>query len=530
MAGGDPAVLRRRYSADRAARRLAARLVTRRHHRAPHPARGVPHAVASAGQDVPGWSVPLQVDYRLLGSALARVRWELDVLQGWRRNPRFYVVPDPRRRVRSPARPDARRPPRAANTIQARLDRIPATLEAARANLDAPVRPFAQLAIDALDDIEARLAAGGRGADTRNRAGKNRARPLRRLAARSTRRHADRDRHRSRRRTSVSCARWRSIPARPNRSPPPASKSSTARSASKRFERNRNRGLPELPLPATLAEQIEREAAGEAHAAPVLRRARPAQLPRPGSAATATCPCPATSRRCAALGVTDDLTSRRGSRRRHRYIPEPSPDLPYFYLAMARDPRTLIAHEGVPLLPARRARGRTPTRSAATTTTPVPNEGIGFYAEEMLLQAGLFDDSPRSREIIYNFMRLRALRVSVDVRLATRRADHRHRRRRACPRVPMDVETARDEAAVVRLRARPGDHLSDRQARRSCASWPTRALSAAPSSACARSTTTCSSKATCRFRCSAGKRSACATRSKNLTRLASACQREPTFG
>ena len=46
------------------------------------------------------------------------------------------------------------------------------------------------------------------------------------------------------------------------------------------------------------------------------------------------------------------------------------------------------------------------------------NEGIGFYAEEMMLQAGYFDDSPRTREIIYNFMRLRALRVEVDVKLA----------------------------------------------------------------------------------------------------------------
>src|SRR5207247_8997955 len=46
------------------------------------------------------------------------------------------------------------------------------------------------------------------------------------------------------------------------------------------------------------------------------------------------------------------------------------------------------------------------------------NEGIAFYAEEMMLQAGLFDDSPHTREIIYNFMRLRALRVEVDVKLA----------------------------------------------------------------------------------------------------------------
>ena len=75
------------------------------------------------------------------------------------------------------------------------------------------------------------------------------------------------------------------------------------------------------------------------------------------------------------------------------------------------------------------------------------NEGLGFYIEEMMLQAGLFDDSPRSREIIYNFMRLRALRVQVDVKLAlglftiAQAADY------LAERVPMDKATAKEEAA-----------------------------------------------------------------------------------
>jgi len=75
------------------------------------------------------------------------------------------------------------------------------------------------------------------------------------------------------------------------------------------------------------------------------------------------------------------------------------------------------------------------------------NEGIGFYAEEMMLQAGLYDDSPRSREIIYNFARLRALRVEADVKLALgqftidKAADYLART------VPMDRKTAESEAA-----------------------------------------------------------------------------------
>jgi uncharacterized protein (DUF885 family) len=75
------------------------------------------------------------------------------------------------------------------------------------------------------------------------------------------------------------------------------------------------------------------------------------------------------------------------------------------------------------------------------------NEGIGFYAEEMMLDAGLYDDSPRSRSIIFSFARLRALRVEVDVKLALgeftigQAADYLART------VPMDRRTAEGEAA-----------------------------------------------------------------------------------
>ena len=32
-----------------------------------------------------------QVDYRLMGSAIARVRWELDLNRRWKRDPSFYL-------------------------------------------------------------------------------------------------------------------------------------------------------------------------------------------------------------------------------------------------------------------------------------------------------------------------------------------------------------------------------------------------------------------------------------------------------
>ena len=41
--------------------------------------------------DAGGWPIPQQVDYRLIGSALARVRWELDINPRWKRDPNFYL-------------------------------------------------------------------------------------------------------------------------------------------------------------------------------------------------------------------------------------------------------------------------------------------------------------------------------------------------------------------------------------------------------------------------------------------------------
>ena len=63
-----------------------------------------------------------------------------------------------------------------------------------------------------------------------------------------------------------------------------------------------------------------------------------------------------------------------------------------------------------------------------------------------MLQAGLFDDSPHTREIIYNFMRLRALRVEVDVKLALGQFTLDQAAKYLEQKVPMDSVTARQEA------------------------------------------------------------------------------------
>jgi hypothetical protein len=103
------------------------------------------------------WPVDQQVDCRLIGSALARVHWEMDVVQGWRRNPHFYVhqaLGPVFEALLEPPPFDAAR----IDELVRRAESIPETLEAARTNLAAhAVRPFADLAIGALDDIGPRL-------------------------------------------------------------------------------------------------------------------------------------------------------------------------------------------------------------------------------------------------------------------------------------------------------------------------------------------------------------------------------------
>jgi uncharacterized protein (DUF885 family) len=142
-----------------------------------------------------------------------------------------------------------------------------------------------------------------------------------------------------------------------------------------------------------------------------------------------------------------------------RYATEPSPNSGYFLAATAQDPRPLTVHEGIPghwfqLCLSRKHED--PIRRHYYDSGA--NEGIGFYAEEMMLQNGLFDDSPHTREIIYNFMRLRALRVEVDVKLALGQFSLEEAAKYLEQKVPMDTQTARQEA--IAFSTGPGQALT----------------------------------------------------------------------
>jgi uncharacterized protein (DUF885 family) len=86
------------------------------------------------------------------------------------------------------------------------------------------------------------------------------------------------------------------------------------------------------------------------------------------------------------------------------------------------------------------------------------NEGIAFYNEEMLLAAGLFDDAVHSQTVMYNFMKLRAMRVIVDVGLATGELDIATATAYLERKVPMDHGTAYEEA--VFFSSNPGQALT----------------------------------------------------------------------
>src|SRR5437879_3970791 len=75
-----------------------------------------------------------------------------------------------------------------------------------------------------------------------------------------------------------------------------------------------------------------------------------------------------------------------------------------------------------------------------------------------MLQARLFDDSPHTHEIIYNFMRLRALRVEVDVKLALGQFSLEEAAKYLEQKVPMNAQTARREA--IAFSTGPGQALA----------------------------------------------------------------------
>jgi uncharacterized protein (DUF885 family) len=404
--------------------------------------------------DLTQWPLPKQVDYKLIGSALARVRWELEVNPRWKRDPNFYIeqtltalaealtVPAPYDEARS-------------REILTRIENIPSILQQGSENLDKPPAPFATVAAQNLDGIRDRLrtmASALVGLITLKPQELNAATDG---AADALEKFQQQLKERLPKLPQTALGRdayiWflRNValmPFTPEELLAMGRQEWNRAVAFETYEMNRNKDVSSLKIATDINRWLKDAAEKELQIRKFLEERGILTVPKWVQHYTLR-PTPEYLR---ALGFTehDDFTSpSRSDENCIRYVPEPSEKLGYFWRATAMDPRPITVHEGVPghyFQLCLSWKNEDPIRRHYYDSGA--NEGIGFYAEEMMLQAGLFDDSPHTREIIYNFMRLRALRVEVDVKLALGEFTLEQAAKYLQEKIPMDEQTARQEA------------------------------------------------------------------------------------
>src|SRR6267378_3633355 len=349
------------------------------------------------------WPVPQQVDYRLTGSALERVRWELEINPRWKHDPNFYIaqtltaviealtVPEPYDAARS-------------REILTRIENIPSILQQGAENLDKPPAPFASVAIQALENIRLHLrqmAAALLKSTT--------------LKEEELKSAADR--------AADALERFREklremLPSLPNETAlgrdayvfflnnvaltpySPEDLLALGRRewnravAFEAFEKNRNKDLPPLKTADNIVNWIKEASEKESQIRTFLEDRRILTVPDWVQHYTLRA-MPEYLRALQGFNEMDDFTSpSRLNENCIRYVTEPSGKLGYFWQATAEDPRPICVHEGIPghyFQLCLSWKHENPIRRHYYASTG--NEGIGFYAEEMMLQAGLFDDS-----------------------------------------------------------------------------------------------------------------------------------------
>ena len=415
-----------------------------------------------------GWSKSDSVDYLLLHSAIERVNWELNILKLPNRNPDFYVhqtlgAAYELLLIHSPI--DRKR----AENIILRLNSFNRTIQSAKANLNEPVMSFADIALGRLEDINSRLY---KMRDALNElfpvdlnAQLNSAVELAIMALEDYKKWLEEEKPYMQ--TSFNVGREgyeyflkniALIPYSPEELLIMGKQEWDRSVAFDIYEKQRNKSLPELTIFSSAEEQMEEERKGEEAIRDFIYEKNIFTIPdwvqhyRFVKIPSHLIPV--------SMGVRDDLTSEtRLDEDGVRYITEPSPSMGFFTLATAKDTRPLILHEGVPGHYLQLVLSwANPDRIRRRFFDSGANEGIAFYVEELLLQYGLFDDSPKTREIIYSFMRLRALRVDVDINLAIGNYSIEQAGKYLASTVPMDLPTGLQEARFFAYN--PGQAIS----------------------------------------------------------------------
>jgi uncharacterized protein (DUF885 family) len=414
------------------------------------------------------WPIPQQIDYQLIGSALARVRWELDINPRWKRDPSFYVAQTLTAVIEALTAPGPYDEQRSREIIT-RIENIPSILKQGAENLEKPPAPFATVAIQALENIRPRLHkmatvlvksttlkegelnnAIDRAADALERFREKLRQMLPSLPNETA---IGRDTY------VFFLENVALMPYSPEDLLSMGKQEWNRAVAFEAFEENRNKVVPPLQVAKNIDNWIKEAAEKELQIRKFLEQRD--ILTVPGWVQHYTLrTMPEYLRAIQGFDEMDDFTSpSRLTDNCVRYVTEPSGKLGYFWQATAEDPRPITVHEGIPghyFQLCLSWKNDDPVRRHYYDSGA--NEGIGFYAEEMMLQSGLFDDSPHTREIIYSFMRLRALRVEVDVKLALGEFTLEQAANYLQEKVPMDPDTARQEA--IAFSTGPGQAIS----------------------------------------------------------------------
>jgi hypothetical protein len=304
-----------------------------------------------------GWAIPKRVDHRLIGSALARADWELDVNPRWKRDPLFYIeqtltplvealtVPGPYDESRS-------------REILTRIENIPGILQQGEANLAKPPAPFATVAIQALDGVRDRLHKMGsalRGATTLKEQELNeaidraadalehfRVQLQQRLPSLPEQTALGRDAY------VFFLRNVALLPYSPEELLAMGRQEWNRAVAFENYERERNRDVPPLALAKDTESWIKDVAAKELSIREFLDKHGILTVPEWLQHYTLR-PTPEYLHALEGFGETDDFTSAsRLEENSVRYVDPPSPNLGYFWRATAQDPRPIIVHEGIP--------------------------------------------------------------------------------------------------------------------------------------------------------------------------------------
>jgi uncharacterized protein (DUF885 family) len=410
-----------------------------------------------------------EVDYRLLGSALARVRWELAIEQGWKRDPQFYVDQTLGSVFHLLLQPPPFSESRQQEIIK-RVGQIPTTLQAAQQNLTDLRQPFAQLAIESLDQVSERSLHMQKALTPYFSAANNEALqqaiPAAITALTQYRAWLTSKLPAARKDTAIGRDNYlfflrkvALLPYTPEQLLAMSQQEWSRSVAFEAYQQTRLAGASPAPLFPTADAQIQAEKADEEKVRAFLVEQKILTVPT-WMKHYRNLLLPDYLEPFQDLGENDDLTGpSRLDEDGTSYIRVPGPNLGFFKLSQAHDPRPILVHEGIPGHYFQLCLGwHNPDPIRRHYYDSGANEGLGFYAEEMMLQAGFFDDNPHTRETIYSFMRLRALRVAVDVKLALGEFTLQQGADYLARTVPMDRATALDEAAM--FSSTPGQGIS----------------------------------------------------------------------